>query len=375
VAPARSPDGQRFLCKPRLARTRIAEEHDQSTPAGPRSVNALEHSGTWCLAPDQSNAVIPPRGVDNRCARWRRGRQVDGHAAQGAADISEGLEPRGGIFREQTLEQRVERPRNRRNPIVKISDRLVEDGREGRICARSNERVCTRKRFIQENAEREDIRPSIRRFPQNLFWGHIGRRTSEHSFRLRRRQRGPMIGRVLLGQPRGQAEVHDFGVPVFGQHHVRRLEIVMHDAPLVGGVERFGDLFGEPQSLAGRQRSAAKPAFEGLAVDVFHRDARTPVQRRHFVDRADERMIERCRCARLTQELFQAVRLAGGRDELQCHLPMQHHVVGEAHFSHASSPDDFDDPVTWPGGHALTRPSLLMSNLPECDIPVTDVPG
>ena len=116
-----------------------------------------------------------------------------------------------------------------------------------------------------------------------------------------------------MRQPRGQPEVHDLDVAVFGEHHVRGLEVAVHHTPLVCRVERFGDLFGHAHGLSEWQRPAAEPAFERLAADVFHGDTRTTVERRDFVDRADERMIERSGGACFGEQLIQAVGLVRAR--------------------------------------------------------------
>ena len=146
-----------------------------------------------------------------------------------------------------------------------------------------------------------------------------------------------------MRQARGQPEVHDLDVAVLGEHHVRRLEVAVNDTPLVRGVERLGDLFGHAQCLTERQRPAPQPPFERLAADVLHGDAGTTVERRDFVNRADERMIERGGGARFAEQLLQAVGLAGRGDELERDLAVEHHIVGEADLSHASAADDFDD--------------------------------
>ena len=123
----------------------------------------------------------------------------------------------------------------------------------------------------------------------------------------------------------------------------------MNDTPLVRRVERLGDLFRHAQCLTERQRPAAQPPFERLAADVLHGDARAAVERRDFVNRADERMIEGGGGARLAEQLLQAVGLAGRGDELERDLAVEHHVIRETDLAHASAADDFDDLIAGPG--------------------------
>ena len=124
----------------------------------------------------------------------------------------------------------------------------------------------------------------------------------------------------------------------------------MNDQALVRRVERLGNLFGHAKGLGKRQRPAAQPTFERLAADVLHGDAGATVVRGDFVNRADERMIESGGGARLAEQLFQTIGLAGRRDELERDLAVEHHVIGETHLAHASSADDFDDLVAGFGG-------------------------
>lgn len=90
-------------------------------------------------------------------------------------------------------------------------------------------------------------------------------------------------------------EISPAGVAVGGDHHIGWLQIAMDDAALVREVKRFGDLGREPHGLFTCQRALAQTIAQRRAVDVFHRDKRTRRVLVHFVDLADERVIEsRC---------------------------------------------------------------------------------
>ena len=117
----------------------------------------------------------------------------------------------------------------------------------------------------------------------------------------------------------------------------------MHHTPFVRGVECLGDLFRHAQRLAERQRPAPQSPFERLATNVLHDDAGATVERGDFVNRADERVIERGGDACFAEQLLEIAGLAGSGDELQGDFAIEHHVIGEAHLSHASAADDFED--------------------------------
>ena len=177
----------------------------------------------------------------------------------------------------------------------------------------ADEGVGARDQLIQQNAERENVGSAIRRLTADLFRRHIRRRARRTSSVAAVHDGRRLVDGVGVRQARRQPEVHDLDVPVFGEHHVRRLEVAVNDTPLVRGVERLGDLFRHAQGLTEPQRPAAQPPFERLAADVFHRDAGATVERRDFVNRADERMIERGGGARLAEQLLQAVGLVRAR--------------------------------------------------------------
>ena len=54
------------------------------------------------------------------------------------------------------------------------------------------------------------------------------------------------------------------------QQDVRRLQVAVQDALLVGVVDGPGDLGDEPGRLARRQRAVGQALAEGAALDVLH---------------------------------------------------------------------------------------------------------
>ena len=145
----------------------------------------------------------------------------------------------------------------------------------------------------------------------------------------------------------GDAEVHDFGVAVGGQHHVGRLQIAMNNAALAGEFERFGNLRGNSQGVSHRQRSAGEAGFERLALDELHGDkanSGSACRRRalaDFVDLRNERMIEPRRSVGFSQQT-PSCRLVGSlalRQELERDLAIELKILRQIHFAHTALAD------------------------------------
>ena len=75
----------------------------------------------------------------------------------------------------------------------------------------------------------------------------------------------------------------------FRQHDVAGLQIAVHDAAAVRGIQRLGDLPPQPQDLIERQRPEGELRRQSLAVEVFH-DQYAPAVVADVVNRADVRM-------------------------------------------------------------------------------------
>ncbi len=99
----------------------------------------------------------------------------------------------------------------------------------------------------------------------NLLGRHVSRRSQRSA---RRRQRGRV---QVLGDP----EIGQLDLAVGRDHQVRRLQIAVDDAMLVGVVQRVADLDSQLDHLAPGQVPAILEHFlQGLALDVLHGDVR-----------------------------------------------------------------------------------------------------
>jgi len=64
-----------------------------------------------------------------------------------------------------------------------------------------------------------------------------------------------------------QAEVENLHIPVSGNLHIRRLEITMHDTPLVRGFKGFANALRNFQCVLNRDRSTSDAAGERFALN------------------------------------------------------------------------------------------------------------
>ena len=97
-----------------------------------------------------------------------------------------------------------------------------------------------------------------------------------------------------------------------GDHDVRRLDVAMHDAGGVRGLERRGDLCPVLQRSRQRQRPLAEQCGERYAVDELHGDEGRPLVLADFVNRDDVGMVQRRSGASFLNEAAMPVGIGGG---------------------------------------------------------------
>ena len=148
--------------------------------------------------------------------------------------------------------------------------------------------------LVEHQAERVDVAARRHFAAGELFRGHVGGRT----------------GAQRLARRAGEAEVGDPDLAVAVEHDVRRLQIAMDDAPVVGGGETGADLARELDgAVLGEASDAADQRREILAVHVFHRQERVPLVLADVIDAADVGMRDLPRHSHFRVELRQARRI------------------------------------------------------------------
>ena len=91
----------------------------------------------------------------------------------------------------------------------------------------------------------------------------------------------------------GQAKVQHLGVPALGDKNVGRLDVAMNDAFGMGGIERIGNLDGEPQQRVQFHRTPRDQILQGHALEILHGDKRLAILLANVVDGADVGMVQR----------------------------------------------------------------------------------
>jgi hypothetical protein len=145
----------------------------------------------------------------------------------------------------------------------------------------------------------------------------------------------------------GEPEVEHFHVPVRCDLHVGRLQIPVHDAAFVGGLESLGDLPGNAEGLVNRQRAAPQSIGEVLSLDQFHHQRAVPSGLLEAVHRGNGGMGDRREHLRFAFEPRHALGIVRNRrrQHLDSHLAMQDGVGRAVDLSHSSGADLLRDPV------------------------------
>jgi len=215
--------------------------------------------------------------------------------------------------------------------------------------------------LIQHDSEGEDIGTVVERSADRLLGAHI-RDGAHHDARHRDglardvRVRACRSGPVMFGQP----EIEDLDVAVRRDHHVVRLDVAVHDAVRVRGMQPVSDLNPDSDNLIKRDRCLRDSVSQRPAFDVLHRDVADASGITDFVDGGDVGMGKRGGRARLVREAPPpiSIELEFGREDLQGDPPVEPGVGGEEHFAHAAGPDcrhDFVEPESGAAGEGHER--------------------
>ena len=216
--------------------------------------------------------------------------------------------------------------------------------------------------LVEQRAEREQIGPVID--------GQAARLLGRH--RMAGAEHRARAGQVLLATAAirlGQAEVEDLGSTGGSDHHVRRLQVAVHDVVGVRLGQAIGDLARELDGAQRGRQAVAQHAIEGLALDQLHHDPVAVVGLDDVVDVDDRRVVEARRHPRLAAE----AQLAGGVDgvrqqALDGQRPLQGLVERAVDGAHpAGAQALFDQVVADAIGNArsIVRPRMHGRSVPQ----------
>ena len=135
---------------------------------------------------------------------------------------------------------------------------VVKDGGEAVGNGRGGEGSPARQHFVDEAAERPEIRPGVDGLGSCLLGAHVGGRSQDRAGGRHRDRRASAARTRRDGL--GEAEVEDLR-PALGRHaNVRGFEVAMNHALFVGGSEGVGDLCREVEGLRlDLERAASEP--------------------------------------------------------------------------------------------------------------------
>ena len=144
------------------------------------------------------------------------------------------------------------------------------------------------------------------------------------------------------------AEVQQVCLAVFGDEHVGRLEVAVHDQSSVRVGHRASHLLEQAQALGYAQAVVVAIAVDGLAGNVFERKVR-PATRvdAGVVEAGDVRVLQQGADIALALHTFCQTRAPGQPRQLQRHLALQRAVfaLGQPHSTHASTADFADQSI------------------------------
>jgi hypothetical protein len=133
---------------------------------------------------------------------------------------------------------------------------------------------------------------------------------------------------VILGGARGR------------QEHVRRLQVAVDDAALVGVVDRLGQHRNDLGRGLCRLRSPRRRLGQAAAVHELQREERQAVVRADLVHLHDVGVLEAGHCLRLGPETGQLLlpRVRAGQNHLRGHGAVQGRLPGLVDDAHAAAP-------------------------------------
>ena len=151
-----------------------------------------------------------------------------------------------------------------------------------------------------------------------------------------------------------EAEVEHLDLAVGRQLHVRRLQVAVHDAVLVGLLERFGDLASDRERLVQRQRPLRQALLQVLARDELHRQHPLAAHVLEPEECRDVRVLQRGEQLGLALEAREPLGVGGERlrQPLERDVAPEAGVGGAKHLAHPARAERRDDAV---GAHLITR--------------------
>jgi hypothetical protein len=162
---------------------------------------------------------------------------------------------------------------------------------------------------------------------------------------------GAQVVALWRGHEFRQAEIEDLYEMTVRDHHVGALDVTMHDATLMCLVQRVGELQGDVERFAERQRPFGNPRRQERTLDVLHRNEKCPLVLSQVVGDGNVWGPQQCGGLGLADQPL--ARLVIGvhvlREKLQRHTPAETLILGEIDLSHAAAAKPLEDVVVEDG--------------------------
>ena len=227
--------------------------------------------------------------------------------------------------------------------------RLVQDRVEHRGRSVALERRRSSRHLVKHHAERKQVCARVEFFPHGLFRRHEVHRAHGHSQagQAFARHCANRLLRFELRREFNQSKIQNFRLSSGSDEDVRRLDVTMHDAAVVRGIQSVGDLDSVFQQFRKLERPVLDLVLEGLPIEKLHYDEQLSFVLAGLVDGADVLVVERRRGARLALEAGHGLPVARHffGEKFQRDEASQRGVFGLVDDTHPATTQFFNDAV------------------------------
>ena len=227
----------------------------------------------------------------------------------------------------------------------RLGQQALEDRRDGRPL----ERQLAGGHLVEHDAGGEQIAARVDLLAARLLRRHVRHGADGGADRrqlIRSADRGVRIRAAGLVEL-GDAEIEHLDRAASRHEQVRGLDVAMHDALRVSGVERIGQLRAELEHFVERQPAARDAILQRLPVEQLHHHELLAALRADVVEGADVRVIEARDHLRFALEALVRVGVGVGLvgQELDRHLAAEARVFRFVDDAHAAGAEPRQDLV------------------------------
>src|SRR5437764_1945345 len=158
--------------------------------------------------------------------------------------------------------------------------------------------------FVEQHAKSPDVALVSSSFAPQDLWSHVGERSYQLASASQIDYRSCRIIELRLFQAHGQSEIENLHSTFRRDHHVRTLQVAMHDGAIVCMGQSIGDLSPITKHTFAGQTGIGDQRAQGTPLNEFHHDVELVSSFANFMDRADIRVAERGCGARFAEQMI-----------------------------------------------------------------------